>query len=105
SGPVVSRLDSFGEAAYQLDPHLSLSVRQPLPKALMNGKWEALADFHNLLAQGYVPANGRDGRVLLVPAFRSFRGVGRFQLEVGLPTSNTTGRLPSIRRTALHQPS
>ena len=79
SGPVVSRLDSFGEAAYQLDPHLSLSVRQPLPKALMNGKWEALADFHNLLAQGYVPANGRDGRVLLVPAFRSFRGGVSFQ--------------------------
>jgi len=79
SGPVVSRLDSFGEAAYQLDPHLSLSVRQPLPKALMRGKWEALADFHNLLAQGYVPANGRDGRVLLVPAFRSFRGGVSFQ--------------------------
>ena len=79
SGPVVSRLDSFGEAAYQLDPHLSLSVRQPLPRALMSGKWEALADFRNLLAQGYVPANGRDGRVLLVPAFRSFRGGVSFQ--------------------------
>lgn len=79
SGPVVSRLDSFGEAAYQLDPHLSLSVRQPLPTVLMGGKWEALADFRNLLAQGYVPVNGRDGRVLLVPAFRSFRGGVSFQ--------------------------
>lgn len=79
SGPVVSRLDSFGEATYQLDPHLSLSVRQPLPRVLMSGKWEALADFRNLLAQGYVPVNGRDGQVVLVPAFRSFRGGVSFQ--------------------------
>lgn len=79
SGPVVSRQDIFGEATYQLDPYLSLSIRQPLPGFLMNGKWEALADIRNLLAQGYVPVNSRDGRILLVPAFRSFRGGVSFQ--------------------------
>jgi hypothetical protein len=79
SGLEVSRQDIFGEAAYQLEPNLNLSVRQPLPSFLLSGKWEALADFRNLLAQGYVPVNGRDGRVVLVPALRSFRGGVSFQ--------------------------
>jgi hypothetical protein len=73
-GPVVSRQDPFGEIAYELDPHLNLSVRQPLPTFLFPGKLEALADFRNLLAEGYVPVGTRDGRVILVPSFRSFRG-------------------------------
>ncbi len=77
--PAVSRQDIFGEAAYLLDPYLNLSIRQPLPSFLMNGRWEALADIHNLLAQGYVPVNGRDGRVILVPTVRSFRGGVSFQ--------------------------
>lgn len=79
SGPVVSRQDIFGEMAYQLDPYLNLSIRQPLPSFLMNGKWEAIADVRNLLAQGYVPVSGRDGRIMLVPAVRSFRGGVSFQ--------------------------
>ncbi len=79
SGPAVTRQDSFGEALYQLDPGLNFSIRQPLPNFLMNGRWEALADFRNLLAQGYVPISARDGRVVLVPMFRSFRGGVSFQ--------------------------
>ncbi len=79
SGPIASRQDLFGEAAYQLDPYLNVSVRQPLPSFLMNGKWEAQADLHNLLAQGYVPISRRDGRLLLVPAFRTLRGGVSFQ--------------------------
>ncbi len=78
NGPAISRQDGFGEAAYRLDPYLNVGVRQPLP-TFASGKWEALVDFHNLLAQGYVPVNGREGRVLLVPAFRSFRGGFSFQ--------------------------
>ena len=31
-------------------------------------------DCDNLLAQGYVPLASRDGNVMVVPAFRSFRG-------------------------------
>ena len=38
------------------------------------GKCEASAECDNLLAQGSVSVNTRDGQVLLVPAFRSFRG-------------------------------
>lgn len=79
SGPAITRQDRFGEAVYRLDPYLNLSVRQPLPSFVLNGRVEALADFRNLLAQGYVPISGRAGRVLLVPTFRSFRGGVSFQ--------------------------
>jgi carboxypeptidase family protein len=77
SGTALSRMDQFGEAAYQMDPYMHLSVRQPLPG--LNGHWEALADFSNLLAQGYVTVNGQDSRMMLVPVLRSFRGGVSFQ--------------------------
>ncbi len=77
SGTTLSRMDQFGEAAYQMDPNLHLSIRQPLPG--LNGRWEALADFSNLLAQGYVTVNGQDSRTLLCPNLRSFRGGVSFQ--------------------------
>lgn len=73
-GTVVSRQDLFGEAAFGLDPNLSLAIRQPLPR-----HWEAVADFRNLLAQGYVPVNGEGGQMILVPVLRSFRGGVSFQ--------------------------
>lgn len=73
SGMAVSRVDSFGESLYQMDPYLHLSLRQPLPKFAL-GRWEAVANCDNLLAQGYVSTNSRDGHVVLVPAFRTFRG-------------------------------
>jgi len=73
SGTAVSRVDLYGESLYQLDPYLHIGVRQPLPRFAL-GRWEAIADCDNLLAQGYVPANTRDGHVTLVPALRTFRG-------------------------------
>jgi len=73
SGAAVSRLDGFGESLYQMDPYLHLMVRQPLPKWAL-GRWEAIADCDNLLAQGYVSTSSRDGHLVLVPAFRTFRG-------------------------------
>jgi hypothetical protein len=73
SGVTVSSVDSYGESLFQTDPYLHLIVRQPLPKFSL-GRWEATADCNNLLAQGYVSTNSRDGRVVLVPAFRTFRG-------------------------------
>jgi hypothetical protein len=73
NGMTVSRVDSYGESLFQIDPYLHLNIRQPLPKFAL-GRWEAIADCENLLAQGYVSASSRDGRVLLVPSFRSFRG-------------------------------
>jgi hypothetical protein len=73
SGVSVSSVDSYGESLFQMEPYLHLIVRQPLPRFSL-GRWEAIADCNNLLAQGYVSTNSRDGRVVLVPAFRTFRG-------------------------------
>ena len=66
-------MDPYGEAEYGVGPYLNVAIRQPLPRILF-GRWEANAECDNLLAQGYVPVNTRDGQLLLVPAFRSFRG-------------------------------
>ena len=73
AGDVVSRLDAYGESLYQMDPFLHVGVRQALPK-FAPGHWEAIANCDNLFAQGYVPVNSQDGRAVLVPAFRTFRG-------------------------------
>jgi len=73
SGPALTRVDAFGESLYQMDPFLHVSVRQQLPK-FGPGRWEAIADCDNLLAQGYLTMTTRDGQVALVPAFRTFRG-------------------------------
>ncbi len=77
-GSVVSRQDAYGEAAYNVDPYLSVIIRQPLPK-FIPGHAVATIDFGNLLAEGYVPLETRDGRVFLVSAYRSFRGGLSFQ--------------------------
>ena len=69
----LSRPDAYGEALFQNDPYLHLGVRQALPK-FTRGHWEALAECQNLLAQGYVPVPGREGNMVLLSAFRSFRG-------------------------------
>ncbi|MBI1737867.1 MAG: hypothetical protein HYR58_01300 [Acidobacteria bacterium] len=79
SGPVASRQDPFGETLYLMDPNLNVRLRQPLPSFFLPGRVEALADFRNLLAQGYVPVSTPEGQVLLVPSFRSFRGGFSFQ--------------------------
>ncbi|MGB6431458.1 MAG: carboxypeptidase-like regulatory domain-containing protein, partial [Candidatus Acidiferrales bacterium] len=73
-GNTLTSVDESGDVTYQMDPNLSLSIRQPLPGFLMNRHWEAVADFGNLLAQGYIPVTNQDGQVLLMPVVRSFRG-------------------------------
>jgi Carboxypeptidase regulatory-like domain len=72
-GDIVSRLDPFGESLFHMDPFLHVGVRQALPK-FGPGRWEAIANCGNLFAQGYVPVNSQDGRAVLAPAFRTFRG-------------------------------
>jgi hypothetical protein len=72
SGPTVSHQDVYGEALYHVDPYLSMEIRQPLPS--MFGHMEVQADMGNLLAQGYVPISAGDGSMVLVPAYRYFRG-------------------------------
>ena len=73
NGLTVSRVDAYGESLFQFEPYLHLSVRQPLPRFAL-GRWEAIADCENLLAQGSVSASSRDGHLVLLPAFRTFRG-------------------------------
>jgi hypothetical protein len=73
NGVTVSSVDGYGESVFKMDPYLHLVFRQPLPKFAL-GRWEAIADCNNLLAQGYVSTNSRDGHVVLLPAFRTFRG-------------------------------
>lgn len=73
SGQAVSHQDPYGESLYHLDPFLSMEIRQSLP-SFFPGHLQALADFGNLLAQGYVPIATGDGRVVLVPSYRYFRG-------------------------------
>jgi len=73
NGVTVSRVDAYGESLFQFDPYLHVSLRQPLPRFAL-GRWEAIADCDNLLAQGSVSAASRDGHVVLLPAFRTFRG-------------------------------
>jgi hypothetical protein len=73
NGVTVSRVDGYGESVFQTDPYLHFGLRQPLPRFAL-GRWEAIADCGNLLAQGYVSAASKDGRVVLTPSFRTFRG-------------------------------
>jgi hypothetical protein len=80
SGTAVTRVDGYGEAYYQMDPTLNVTVRQPLPRVFsLPGRMEALADFRNLLAQGYVPVKTPEGTVLLMPTYRTIRGGLSFQ--------------------------
>lgn len=75
-GPSVTPGDLYDESLAQAEPNLNIVVRQPLPSTIMlPGRVEAVADFRNLLAQGYVPIITADGRrMILVQNLRSFRG-------------------------------
>jgi hypothetical protein len=73
NGTALSRVDPYGESLYDVNPYLHVGIRQPLPWTVL-GRWEANAECDNLLAQGYVSMATVDGQILLVPAFRSFRG-------------------------------
>jgi hypothetical protein len=76
SGNTLSMVDAFNESPGQTDPYLSIFIRQPLPgTSLIRGRMEALLDLRNLIAQGYLPLLGQDGRtVYMVQSARSLRG-------------------------------
>ncbi len=68
-------VDLFDSSPGQAGPYLNLFLRQPIPASFLSGHMEILVDLRNLLAQGYVPVMGRDGRtVYLVQSARSVRG-------------------------------
>jgi len=74
-GRVLTPVDLFDTSAGQSYPYLNVCLRQPIPARFFAGHLEILMDLRNLLAQGYVPVMGRDGRTLyLVQSARSARG-------------------------------
>jgi hypothetical protein len=68
--------DPYDRSLSQSDPYLNLYVIQPLPSPdILPGQFEAIADFNNLLAQGYMTLHTPGGSSgTLFPAPRSFRG-------------------------------
>ena len=76
SGNTLSTVDAFNASPGQTDPYLSIFIRQPLPStSLIPARMDALLDLRNLLAQGYVPVIGQDGRTIyMVQSARSLRG-------------------------------
>jgi hypothetical protein len=76
NGSALTPVDMFNTSAGRSDPYLNVFLRQPLPgTGFLPGKMEAIVDLRNLLAEGYEPVIGQDGRtVYLVQAARSVRG-------------------------------
>jgi hypothetical protein len=73
---LLTPVDMFDISPGQSDSYLNVFIRQPIPApGFMAGRMEALVDVRNLLAQGYVPVVGTDGRTLyLVQSARAIRG-------------------------------
>jgi Carboxypeptidase regulatory-like domain len=76
SGQALTPVDLFNQSAGQSDPYLNIFLRQPIPgTGFLPGHMDAVVDIRNLLAQGYVPVMGQDGRtVYLVQSARTVRG-------------------------------
>jgi len=76
SGQALLPVDQFNASPGQTDGFFNVFVRQPIPRwHFVPGHMEALIDLRNLLAQGYVPIFGPDGKtVYLVQSARSVRG-------------------------------
>jgi hypothetical protein len=75
-GRALTPVDMFNASAGQTDPFLSFFLRQPVPgTGGLPGHMDVLLEIRNLLAQGYVPVFGQDGRtVYLVQSARAVRG-------------------------------
>lgn len=76
SGQALTPVDMFNASPGQTDSFFNVFLRQPIPHwHWVPGHMEALIDLRNLLAQGYVPVFGPDGKtVYLVQSARSVRG-------------------------------
>lgn len=76
SGDAVTPVDMFDASAGQAGAYWNVFIRQPLPGSVfLANHIEALLEVDNLLAQGYVPVMGKDGRtVYLVQTPRTLRG-------------------------------
>jgi hypothetical protein len=71
----VTMVDPYGQADLQLQPFLDFQIRQPIPAlAFLPARIEAVAEFRNLLAQGYSPLTQSGEMILLSSAYKSVRG-------------------------------
>jgi hypothetical protein len=75
SGEALLPVDLFDTSPGQTDPYLNFFIRQPIPNlGFLPSHMEVLLEIRNLLAQGYVPVMGSDGRtVYLVQSARALR--------------------------------
>lgn len=76
SGRALTPVDLFNTSAGRADPFFDVFFRQPIPgSGFIPEHLEALLEVRNLLAQGYVPVLGSDGKtVYLVQSARTVRG-------------------------------
>ena len=76
NGEALTPVDLFNTSPGQAAPYLNIFLHQPIPRTgFLPGHMEAVIDLSNLLAQGYVPLLGQDGRtVYLVQSARAVRG-------------------------------
>jgi hypothetical protein len=76
NGETLTPVDMFNASPGQAEPYLNVFFRQPIPgTSFLPAHMDALIDIRNLLAEGYVPVIGQDGRtVYLVQSARSVRG-------------------------------
>jgi hypothetical protein len=60
----------------QISPEtgLNISVRQPIPLSALGGRFEAVGEVRNALAQGYLPVNSGGRALLLTNSPRAVRG-------------------------------
>lgn len=68
--------DPYNNGMARSEPYLNVAFIQPIPfPESFPGQFRAIADFSNLLAQGYVPVRNAEGATnYFFPAPRSFRG-------------------------------
>src|SRR5712692_2363247 len=65
SGRALTPVDMFNASAGQADPFLDLFFRQPMPgTSSLPGHMDIVVEVRNLMAEGYVPVLGQDGRTL-----------------------------------------
>jgi hypothetical protein len=72
----VTLVDPAGQANLQLQPYLGVQIRQPIPTPnFLPVHIDAVADFQNLLSQGYTPA-GQEGQkpLVLSSGYHTIRG-------------------------------
>jgi hypothetical protein len=76
SGRALTPVDMFNASAGHADPFLNVFLRQPVPcLGSLPGHMDVVVEVRNLLAQGYVPVFGQDGRTIyLVQSARAIRG-------------------------------